>query len=124
MLLKAIRAQCLGVTKVEARTKKMKIRILVTAGMIIAGIAGPCSAFETTTTTNWSATMALLSNAPAGTHRNPLVHTASCDVNNEDKQAYCMRACEDAYVSSSSEYNVTLEGRTGTRKACEVKCGC
>jgi len=86
----------------------MKLSTLVTAGMIIALTAGPSLAFENQTSTN----------------SNRLVQTVSCSVNDENKQAYCMRACEEVYIDGSQNYAATSDSRADGRKACETKCGC
>ncbi|WOJ89272.1 hypothetical protein RZS28_15940 [Methylocapsa polymorpha] len=86
----------------------MKLSTLVTAGMIIALMAGPSLAFENQTKAD----------------SNRLVQTVSCSVNDENKQAYCMRACEESYIDASQNYAATPQSRTDNRKACETKCGC
>lgn len=100
----------------------MKIRALVTAGVIIAGLAGPCFAFENTIGADSSA--ALLSKVGGGAHANRLVQTISCNINDDDKQARCMRACDDAWITASQAYGQNIEKAKITKKECETKCGC
>jgi len=102
----------------------MNIRTLVAGGVIIAAIANPCLAFDTPTGSTFSAAQVSLSNVDGAVHANSLLQAVSCNVNDEDKQAYCMRACEEEYVDSSQQYNIKPEERMNTRKACESKCGC
>jgi hypothetical protein len=98
----------------------MKIRILVTAGAIIAGIAASCLALDDSTAAALNPVLALLSNVHAGL----LPQAVSCNVNDEDKQAYCMRGCEEAYIAAAESYAESQEQRTSLRKDCEAKCGC
>jgi hypothetical protein len=96
---------------------KMKIRAFLTAIVIAAGFAGPSLAFENPTR---GALHALTPSAQAGR----LLHNISCNVNDENKQAYCMRACEEAYIAGSESYSESLDYRKKVRKECETKCGC
>ncbi|MBI1867134.1 MAG: hypothetical protein HYS06_02355 [Methylocystis sp.] len=93
----------------------MKLRALVTAGVIIAGIASPCLAFENP-----------LSMSDSGTHVNRLLQTVSCNVNDNDKQARCVRACDDEYIMAAGRYSTAgkLDEPKAAKKACETKCGC
>ncbi len=51
---------------------------------------------------------------------------ASCDVNEDDKQALCARACDDTYISRKMNYGAQgqLEQVKAEKKACDEKCGC
>ena len=93
----------------------MKLATLLTAGLIIAGATAPSFAFE-----------AMLSSGKGGIHADRLVQTVSCNVNDDDKQALCMRACEDEYIKASQGYGTAgrLEGPKEAKKACDAKCGC
>jgi len=95
--------------------ENMKLSALLTAGLIIAGATGPSFAFE-----------AMLSSGKGGIRANRLLQSVSCNVNDDDKQALCMRACEDEYIKASQAYGAAgqLEGPKATKKACETKCGC
>lgn len=87
----------------------MKIRALFAAGSMIAAMAGPSFAFD------------LTSKLDGG-----LLHGVSCNVNDEDKQAQCMRNCDDEYIKASQAYSTAgnLEGPKADKKACDTKCGC
>jgi len=93
----------------------MKLRALLTAGLIIAGVTGPSFAFE-----------GMLLSGNGGIHADRLLQAVSCNVNDDDKQALCMRACEDEYIKASQAYGTAghLEGPKEAKKACEAKCGC
>jgi hypothetical protein len=93
----------------------MKLRAFLTAGLIIAGVTGPSFAFE-----------GMLLSGNGGIHADRLLQAVSCNVNDDDKQALCMRGCEDEYIKSSQAYGTAghLEGPKETKKACEAKCGC
>lgn len=94
----------------------MKIRALMTAGLIVAAMSGPSLAFENPA----SATRALLSKAGA----DGLIQTVSCNVNDEGKQAHCMRDCDDTWIKATQAYHVDIEKARGEKKVCESKCGC
>jgi hypothetical protein len=95
--------------------EKMKLRVLWAAGLIIAGAMAPSFAFE-----------AMLPSGGGGIHANRLLQAVSCNVNDDDKQALCMRACDDEYIKASQAYGTAgrLEGPKEAKKACETKCGC
>jgi hypothetical protein len=90
----------------------MKLNAVLMAGMLITVATMPSFAFE-----------AVYSNA-TGVDR--LVHRVSCNVNDDDKQALCMRGCDDEYIKASQAYGTAgrLEGPKEAKKACETKCGC
>lgn len=92
----------------------MKIRALLAAGLMIAGVSTPTLALENPT----SATRALLAKAHG------LFQTVSCNVNDEDKQARCMRECDDTWIKATQAYHVDIEKARGEKKVCEGKCGC
>jgi hypothetical protein len=99
----------------------MKIYALVmTAGVALAGIAGPSLAFENST----SAVLAPLSKIDGSGHSDGLIQTISCDIRDEDKQAMCMRACDDEWIKATQAYNANIDEAKGVKKACEKKCGC
>jgi len=98
----------------------MKKHILMTSGVILAGVAALCLPFETSMAAVLDPVQALLLSVHAGV----LPHKVSCNVNDEDKQAYCMRGCEEAYIAASESYAESQEQRTSLRKECEAKCGC
>ncbi len=93
----------------------MKFSAFLTAGLIIAAATAPSFAFEAT---SWS--------GEEGLRANGLLQSVSCNVNDDDKQALCMRACEDEYIKASQAYGAAgrLEGPKATKKACDAKCGC
>ena len=93
----------------------MKLSTILAAGLIIAGATGPSFALE-----------AMLSSGEGGIRTDRLLQVVSCKVNDDDKQALCMRACDDEYIKSSQAYGTAgrLEGPKETKKACETKCGC
>ncbi len=95
--------------------ENMKIRAFLTAGLIIAGVTGPSFAFE-----------GMLLSGNGGIHADRLLQAVSCNVNDDDKQALCMRGCEDEYIKASQAYGTAghLEGPKEAKKACETKCGC
>ncbi|WP_156898071.1 hypothetical protein [Methylocapsa acidiphila] len=97
----------------------MKIRALMIAGLMIATIAGPSIAFEQSAASNAAALSTL-----RGAQGDSLFQTISCNPNDEDKQAYCMRKCEEEMVDSSEQYHVTKEEAEARNKACQTKCGC
>ena len=102
----------------------MKMRALVTAGMLIVGLAAPCFAFEVPTGANSSEVQALLSSVGGGTHADRLIESVSCNINDEDKQAACMRACDDTWIKASQAYSGNIEKAKAAKKECEAKCGC
>ena len=93
----------------------MKLSALWMAGLIIAGAMNPSFALE-----------AMLPSGGGGVHANRLLQAISCNVNDDDKQALCMRACDDEYIKASQAYGTAgrLEGPKEAKKACETKCGC
>jgi hypothetical protein len=95
--------------------ENMKPSALFMAGLIIAGATAPSFAFE-----------AMLSSGKGGNHANSFLQTASCSVNDDDKQALCMRACDDEYIKASQAYGTAgrLDGPKDAKKACDAKCGC
>jgi hypothetical protein len=90
----------------------MKLNAFLMAGLLIAGTTMPSFAFE-----------AVYSN---DVRMDQLVHRISCNVNDDDKQAICMRTCDDEYIKASQAYGTAgrLEGPKEAKKACETKCGC
>jgi hypothetical protein len=93
----------------------MKLSAIMTAALIITGAAAPSFALE-----------AVYSSSKGGVSLGGLVQSVSCNVNDEDKQALCMRTCDDEYIKSSQAYGTAgrLEGPKEAKKACEKKCGC
>jgi hypothetical protein len=93
-------------------SETMKLNAFLMAGMLIAGTTMPSFAFE-----------AVYSN---DVRMDQLVHRISCNVNDDDKQAICMRTCDDDYIKASQAYGTAgrLEGPKEAKKACETKCGC
>jgi hypothetical protein len=93
----------------------MKVSALLAAGLIIAGAVGPGFALE-----------AMLPSGGGGLHAGRLLQAVSCNVNDDDKQALCMRACDDEYIKASQAYGTAgrLEGPKAAKKACDTKCGC
>jgi hypothetical protein len=93
----------------------MKLSVLWAAGLIVAGAVAPSFAFE-----------AMPPSGGGGIHANRLLQVVSCNVNDDDKQALCMRACDDEYIKASQAYGTAgrLEGPKEAKKACETKCGC
>ena len=87
----------------------MRIRTLLAAYTIIAGTASPSFAFEAPTS------------APSS---NQLIQTVSCNPNEDDKQARCMRVCDDAWIKATQAYSGKIDEAKVTKKACETKCGC
>jgi hypothetical protein len=87
----------------------MKIRSLLTVGLMFAGIASPSFAFQRT-------------EAP---HSDRLIERIVCDANGDGKQANCMRDCEDEEIRSRTTYaKQTDEERMAKKAACDKKCGC
>jgi len=62
----------------------MKLSAIMTAGLIIAGATAPSFALE-----------AVYSSSKGGVSFGGLVQSVSCNVNDDDKQALCMRSCDD-----------------------------
>jgi hypothetical protein len=93
----------------------MKLSAIVTAALIIAGATVPSFAFE-----------AVYSSGKSGIRIDSLLQSVSCNVNDDDKQALCMRSCDDEYIKASQAYGTAgrLEGPKEAKKACETKCGC
>jgi hypothetical protein len=93
----------------------MKLSAIMTAGLIIAGATAPSFALE-----------AVYSSSKGGVSDGGLVQSVSCNVNDDDKQALCMRSCDDEYIKASQAYGTAgrLEGPKDAKKACETKCGC
>jgi hypothetical protein len=93
----------------------MKLTAILTAGLIIAGATAPAYAFD-----------AALFSANGASRAERLFQNVSCNVNDDDKQALCMRTCDDEYIKSSQAYGTAgrLEGPKEAKKACEAKCGC
>jgi hypothetical protein len=93
----------------------MKLTAILTAGLIIAGSTIPSFALE-----------AMISSGDGGIRAERLLQAVSCSVNDDDKQALCMRTCDDEYIKSSQAYGTAgrLEGPKEAKKACETKCGC
>lgn len=93
----------------------MKLTAILTAGLIIAGATAPSFASES-----------MLWSGGGGFVGENLLQAVSCNVNDDDKQALCMRRCEDDYIKSSQAYGTAgrLEGPKEAKKACETKCGC
>ncbi len=102
----------------------MKIRALMSAGLMIAALTAPSFAFDNSTGANSGSAQNLLAVLQHGSQGKGLVQHISCNTNDEDKQAYCMRKCEEAFVDSSEQYHVTQEDAQKIRKDCETKCGC
>lgn len=86
----------------------MKIRAIVTAAALFAGMVGPSFAFE----------------GVRGIRMQSLVTSVSCDVMDEDKQALCARACEDAFLKDTMSQTADLPKIAATKKDCDAKCGC
>jgi hypothetical protein len=87
----------------------MKIRSLLTVGLMLAGITSPSFAFQR-------------SEAPRSDR---LIERIVCDPNGDGKQANCMRDCDDEEVRSRATYaKQTDEERLAKKKACDTKCGC
>jgi hypothetical protein len=91
----------------------MNARAIVTFGLIVAVEIASYSAFANP-----------LSNIVGLMRSNRLVQKVSCDTRNEDKQAYCMRACDDAWIKATQAYNANIDQAKVQKKECEVKCGC
>jgi hypothetical protein len=98
----------------ERGNENMKLRAFLTAGLILAGVTGQSFAFDG------------ISSANGGARANRLIQTVSCNVNDDDKQAICMRTCDDEYIKASQAYSTAghLEGPKAAKKECEAKCGC
>jgi hypothetical protein len=93
----------------------MKVSAILTAGMIIVAMNAPSLAIG-----------ALLESGKGGIRTDLLLQSVSCNVNDDDKQALCMRACDDEYIKASQAYGTAgrLDEPKQTKKACETKCGC
>lgn len=88
------------------------MRITFTAALILGTIA-PHYAFASP-----------FSNAASETYSPRLVQKASCDIRDDDKQARCMQACDDAWIKATQAYNASIDAAKTEKKACEAKCGC
>lgn len=86
----------------------MKIRAIVTAAALFAGMVGPSFAFE----------------GVRGIRTQSLVTSVSCDVLDEDKQALCARACDDAFIKNNQSQTADLAKIAEEKKSCDAKCGC
>jgi hypothetical protein len=97
------------------RKRDMKLTAFLTAGLIVAGATAPVSALDGV----------LFSGASRGPAKS-LFLSISCNVNDDDKQAICMRTCDDDYIKASQAYGTAgrLDGPKEAKKACETKCGC
>lgn len=102
----------------------MNIRAIAYAAIFAVSAVGPSFGLESSSWAGLTAGQAHFSGGHVEAGQNQLLHAASCNVNDEDKQAYCMRACEEEYVDSSQQYNIKPEDRMTNRKTCETKCGC
>jgi hypothetical protein len=93
----------------------MKLSTLLAAGLFIAGATTPSFAMES-----------MRSSGNGGMMVDSLLQSISCNVNDDDKQALCMRKCDDEYIKSSQAYGTAgrLEGPKADKKTCEAKCGC
>jgi hypothetical protein len=93
----------------------MKLSTLLAAGLFIAGATAPGFAME-----------AIRSSSNGGINVDSFLQSISCNVNDDDKQALCMRKCDDEYIKASQAYGTAgrLEGPKEAKKACETKCGC
>jgi hypothetical protein len=87
----------------------MKLRALLTVGLMFGGIASPSFAFERS----------------AAPHSDRLIQKVVCDPNGDGKQANCMRECEEEEIRSRATYaKTTEEERKAAKAACDKKCGC
>jgi hypothetical protein len=100
------------ITKPKNGEKKMKARAIVTLGLISFVGAAPYSA------------LANPLKSIEGLYSNRLIEKVSCDTRNEDKQALCMRACDDAWIKATQAYNANIDNAKVQKKECESKCGC
>jgi hypothetical protein len=93
----------------------MKPSTILTSGVIILAMTAPSLALG-----------ASFGAGKGGIRTDRLLQSVSCNVNDDDKQALCMRACDDEYIKASQAYGTAgrLDGPKETRKACETKCGC
>ena len=91
----------------------MKSRAIVTLGLIALAEIAPFSVFANP-----------LPKFDDATYSNRLVEKVSCDIHNDDKQALCMQACDDAWIKATQAYNSNIDQAKVQKKACEAKCGC
>jgi hypothetical protein len=93
----------------------MKLSAILTTGLIIAGATAP-----------GFASASMLQSGKFGFISGRFLQAVSCNVNDDDKQALCMRRCEDDYIKASQAYGTAgrLEGPKEAKKACETQCGC
>jgi hypothetical protein len=102
---------------VEGRrgSESMMISKILTAAVIIVAMTAPSLALG-----------ASLGYEIDGIRTDRLLQRVSCNVNDDDKQALCMRSCDDEYIKASQAYGTAgrLDGPKEARKACETKCGC
>jgi hypothetical protein len=96
----------------------MKIRGLLTAGMLLTGFVGPAFAME-------HSTQAVFFQLGDGFSSRGLVQKVVCDPNGDGKQANCMRECEEEEIRSRETYHTrSNEDRMNEKMACNKKCGC
>ena len=88
----------------------MKIRVMVTAAVLVAGLSAPSFAFE----------------GVRGMRTHSLVTSVSCDVRmaDEDKQAKCAQKCDDEFISGQQHYGSDINKVRAEKKECDAKCGC
>jgi hypothetical protein len=103
---------------------KMKRAALIVTALIFCGLSTPGYSVERQISGDFHSITTAFPAVGTEMGGSSLLQTVSCNPNDEDKQAYCMRACENSYLDCGTQYNKTPEGCKASRKDCESKCGC
>lgn len=86
----------------------MKIRVIVTAAAMFAGMVGSSFAYD----------------GIGGLRAQSHITMVSCDVHAEDTQAVCASTCDDHFIRNSQNIMADHAALASEKKACDVKCGC